>query len=84
MEDGLAFGGDGHADSPGHSAKYGSYTVLELSLNKVFVFNYFRYSKYLAKTKYYLYVHPNYRAMKLVAVILHGKGELNSIHDFSS
>ena len=38
MEDGLAFGGDGRADSPGHSVKYGSYTVLELSLNKVAVF----------------------------------------------
>ena len=39
MEDGLAFGGDGHADSPGHSAKYGFYTVLELSLNKVVFFS---------------------------------------------
>ena len=26
--------GDGRADSPGHSAKYGSYTLIELS-NKV-------------------------------------------------
>ena len=33
--DELAFGGDGRADSPGHSAKYGSYTLMELSSSKV-------------------------------------------------
>lgn len=27
---GLVIGGDGRADSPGHSAKYGSYTMMEL------------------------------------------------------
>ena len=26
----LTLGGDGRADSPGHSAKYGSYTVMDL------------------------------------------------------
>ena len=26
----LVIGGDGRADSPGHSAKFGSYTVMEL------------------------------------------------------
>ena len=31
----VTLGGDGRADSPGHSAKYGSYTVLELNTNKV-------------------------------------------------
>ena len=31
----LALSGDGRADSPGHSAKYGSYTVIEMSCNKV-------------------------------------------------
>lgn len=31
----LAVSGDGRADSPGHSAKYGSYTVLEITCNKV-------------------------------------------------
>ena len=31
----LALSGDGRADSPGHSAKYGSYTVVEMSCNKV-------------------------------------------------
>lgn len=29
----LVLGGDGRADSPGHSAKYGSYSVLELNHN---------------------------------------------------
>nr|XP_054770487.1 uncharacterized protein LOC129278312 [Lytechinus pictus] len=32
---GLTLGGDGRSDSPGHSAKYGSYTLMELSENKV-------------------------------------------------
>ena len=27
--------GDGRADSPGHSAKYGSYSLLELNCNKI-------------------------------------------------
>ena len=30
----LAIGGDGRADSPGHSAKYGSYGIIDLSTNK--------------------------------------------------
>ena len=32
---GLVLGGDGRADSPGHSAKYGSYSVIDLNQNKV-------------------------------------------------
>ena len=31
----LIIGGDGRADSPGHSAKYGSYGVIDLCTNKV-------------------------------------------------
>ena len=31
----LVIGGDGRADSPGHSAKYGSYGILDLTTNKV-------------------------------------------------
>ena len=31
----LVIGGDGRADSPGHSAKYGIYTGLELQLSKI-------------------------------------------------
>ena len=31
----LSIGGDGRADSPGHSAKYGSYGVIDLNTNKV-------------------------------------------------
>ena len=34
----LVLSGDGRADSPGHSAKYGSYSVIELSCNKVLDF----------------------------------------------
>ena len=31
----MNLGGDGRADSPGHSAKYGSYSVLDCDSNKV-------------------------------------------------
>ena len=31
----LSIGSDGRADSPGHSAKYGSYGVIDLNTNKV-------------------------------------------------
>ena len=31
----LAIGGDGRADIPGHSAKYGSYGIIDLSTNKI-------------------------------------------------
>lgn len=34
----LELGGDGRADSPGHSAKYGTYSLLELSYNKIIDF----------------------------------------------
>ncbi len=32
---GLIIGGDARADSPGHSAKYGSYTVMEMRIGKI-------------------------------------------------
>ena len=31
----LILGGDGRADSPGHCAKYGTYTMMELQINRV-------------------------------------------------
>ena len=31
--------GDGRSDSPGHSAKYGSYSILDLTCNKIVDFN---------------------------------------------
>ena len=31
----LVIGGDGRADSPGHSAKYGSYTIFDLEKSNV-------------------------------------------------
>ena len=34
----LVVGGDGRADSPGHSAKYGTYSLIELTHNKVIDF----------------------------------------------
>ena len=35
MDGGLVLGGDGRADSPGYSAKYGSYMLIELRTIKV-------------------------------------------------
>ena len=35
MEGGLELAGDGRSDSPGHSAKYGGYNVIEQRINKV-------------------------------------------------
>lgn len=32
----LAVGGDGRADTPGHSAKFGSYTMMDLDESLVF------------------------------------------------
>ena len=34
-QQGLILGGDGRSDSPGYSAKYGSYSMLELNINKI-------------------------------------------------
>ncbi|XP_041474440.1 uncharacterized protein LOC121423188 isoform X2 [Lytechinus variegatus] len=33
--EGLVLGGDGRADSPGHCAKYGAYTLMDLKRNKI-------------------------------------------------
>lgn len=34
-EDGLVLAGDGRCDSPGYSAKFGSYTLMEQQVNRV-------------------------------------------------
>ena len=34
----LVLGGDGRSDSPGHSAKYGTYSMMDLNLNRVLDF----------------------------------------------
>ena len=31
----LVLAGDGRADSPGHSAKYGTYTMMDMAINKI-------------------------------------------------
>ena len=31
----LELSGDGRADSPGHSAKYGTYTIMDVRRNKI-------------------------------------------------
>ena len=45
----LTLSGDGRADSPGHSAKYGSYSVIELSNNIVVDFQLVQVRKYMYK-----------------------------------
>lgn len=55
----LVLAGDSRADSPGHSAKYGTYSVLEMSCNKIIDFKLVQ-----VRRMFYLYVH----AMLLVLV----------------
>ena len=43
----LVVAGDGRADSPGHSAKYGCYTLMELTCSKVVDFKLVQVCKYL-------------------------------------
>ena len=70
----LVLGGDGRSDSPGHSAKYGSYSVLELTCNKIVDFKLVQVSNFLvcmfsiAATMHVpSFVH---RAMRLVAATI--------------
>lgn len=50
----LILGGDGRADSPGHSAKFGSYTIMELKQKAVIDVQLVQVSTY------YLHTHPLY------------------------
>ena len=38
FDDGIVLSGDGRCDSPGHSAKFGSFTVIEQQMNRVLDF----------------------------------------------
>lgn len=46
--------GDGRADSPGHSAKYGSYTVIDSTCDKVIDFKLVQVSYYFTLVDVYL------------------------------
>ena len=46
----LSIGGDGRADSPGHSAKYGSYGIIDLHTNKVLHIELVQVNQYLQQT----------------------------------
>jgi solute carrier family 8 (sodium/calcium exchanger) len=53
----LVVAGDGRADSPGHSAKYGCYTLVELTCNKVIDFKLVQVGKhYLVHLQYLGYL----------------------------
>ena len=49
MQGSLLIGGDGRADTPGHCAKYGQYTMMELRLNKITDFQLVQVTKSLFK-----------------------------------
>ena len=63
----LQLAGDGRADSPGHSAKYGSYSVIDLTCNKVLDFKLVQV--YQFRTLNHNDIVVSLRAMKWVVVI---------------
>ena len=50
----LAVAGDGRSDSPGHSAKYGSYSILELKLNKIIDFKLVQVNLFSIRSRFVL------------------------------
>lgn len=60
----LALGGDGRCDSPGYSAKYGSYTLMDLSENNVLDIQLVQVTK-LQLLQHTFYMNFVYRVMKL-------------------
>ena len=67
----LALSGDGRADSPGHSAKYGSYSVIDMSCSKVVDFKLVQvidiYAQYVMTTL--IFSISTGRVMRLVGAI---------------
>ena len=63
----LQLAGDGRADSPGHSAKYGSYSVIDPTCNKVLDFKLVQV--YQFRTLNHNDIVVSLRAMKWVVVI---------------
>ena len=51
----LIVGGDARADSPGHTAKFGSYSLIEFTHNKILDFKLVRVSKH-----YFLIIYHTY------------------------
>lgn len=56
----LTLGGDGRADSPGHSAKYGTYSVMDLDSNKVIDFKIIQVVKCFIIITPLMYIHYNF------------------------
>ena len=71
----LALSADGTADSPGHSAKYGSYSVIDMSCSKVVDFKLVQvidiYVQYVMTTL--IFSVSTGRVMRLVGELLHGE-----------
>ena len=86
----LALSGDGRADSPGHSAKYGSYTVIEMSCNKVLDYRLVQVCvcacvhMHVCVCEYTCFFFLNHRVMKWVAVIIWKRKEYRGCYSFSS
>jgi hypothetical protein len=65
--DPLILAGDGRTDSPGHSAKYGSNSVLELTCNKIIDFKLVQVSTIIISM---IFKTVHCRVMRLVAVTI--------------
>lgn len=52
----LILGGDGRADTPGHSAKYGSYAMLDLNLMMVVDFQLVQVESFILYTMIYIVI----------------------------
>ena len=64
----LTIGGDGRADSPGHSAKYGSYGIIDLATNKVIHVELVQVASYYFKIQ--IFTSLQNRVMKYHLVII--------------
>lgn len=50
----LLLGGDGRCDSPGHSAKYCTYSIMDLEANQILTSELIQVSTYQSKKKIYI------------------------------
>lgn len=75
----LELGGDGRADSPGHSAKYGTYSLIDLTSNKIVMMKLVQVSIPFQNIIIYLYMFVYNRVMKLVVATIWRKRDCREL-----